>query len=186
MWDDIFGVEELAVLCGEDTNETLSTSLGGREKRSSLHLIVSSMSGGRSLVSVGCSDSPKAAVTLQDVGLMFMSFDLSPVPDVDAPLSMMMRSASLLIDVMECSWFATVRSFKSAFDDDGDFLNELFDGFIFFGDFSANGEMAGWTSYGDEFGADDSYAVEELCEPAVGVGDVMSTTFSSSNEVRLR
>jgi hypothetical protein len=64
-------------------------------------------------------------------------------------------------------------------------LNELFDGFIFFGDFSANGEMAGWTSYGDESGADDSY-VDEVCEPAVGVGDVMSTTFSSSNEVRFR
>ena len=41
-------------------------------------------------------------------------------------------------------------------------------------------------NYGDESGADDSYAVEEVCEPAVGVGDVMSTTFSSSNEVRLR
>ena len=149
-------------------------------------MIVSSMSGGRSPVSVGCSDSPKAAVTLQDVGLMLMSFDLSPVPDVDAPLSMMMRSASLLIDMMECFWFVTVRSFKFAFDDDGDFLNELFDGFIFFGDFSANGEMAGWTSYGDESGADDSYAVDEVCEPAVGVGDVMSTTFSSSNEVRFR
>ena len=39
MWYDIFGVEELAVLCGEDTYETLSTSLGDREKRSSLHLI---------------------------------------------------------------------------------------------------------------------------------------------------
>ena len=49
-----------------------------------------------------------------------------------------------------------------------------------------NGEMAGWTSYRDESGADDSYAVEEVCEPAVGVGDVMSTTFSSSNEVRFR
>ena len=39
MWYDIFGVEELAVLRGEDTNETLSISLGDREKRSSLHLI---------------------------------------------------------------------------------------------------------------------------------------------------
>ena len=39
MWHDIFGVEELAVLCFEDTNETLSTILGDREKRSGLHLI---------------------------------------------------------------------------------------------------------------------------------------------------
>ena len=97
-------------------------------------MIVSSMSGGRSPVSVGCSDSPKTAVTLQDVKLMFTSFDLSPVLDVDAPLSMMMWSASLLIDMMECFWFVTVRSFKFSFDVDGDFLNELFDGFIFLGD----------------------------------------------------
>ena len=39
MWYDIIGVEELAVLCGDDTDETLSTSLGDREKRSDLHLI---------------------------------------------------------------------------------------------------------------------------------------------------
>ena len=39
VWYDIFGVEELAVLCGKDTNETLSTSSGDREKRSSFHLI---------------------------------------------------------------------------------------------------------------------------------------------------
>ena len=39
MWYDIFGVEELAVLCGEDINKTLSTSLGDREKCSGLHLI---------------------------------------------------------------------------------------------------------------------------------------------------
>lgn len=65
------------------------------------------------------------------------------MPDVDAPLSMMMRSASLLIDIMECFWFVSVRSFKIAFDNDGDFLNELFDGFIFIGDFSVNGEMVG-------------------------------------------
>ena len=39
MWYDIFGMEELAVLCGEDTHETLKTSLGDREKCSSLHLI---------------------------------------------------------------------------------------------------------------------------------------------------
>ena len=39
MWFNIFGVEEFAVLCGEDIDETLSTSSGDREKRSGLHLI---------------------------------------------------------------------------------------------------------------------------------------------------
>ena len=105
---------------------------------------------------------------------MLMSFDLSPVPDVDAPLSMMMRSASLLIDIMECFWFVTVRSFKFAFDDDGDFLNELFDGFIFFGDFSANGEIAGWTSYEDE-------NVVDIPSPTPTAGsNTSSTAYESS------
>ena len=60
-----------------------------------------------------------------------------------APLSMMMRPASLLIDMVECFWFVTVRGFKFVSDDGGDFLKELFDDFVFLGDFSANGEMAG-------------------------------------------
>ena len=51
--------------------------------------IVGSMYGGRSPISAGWYVSLKAALTVHVDGQMFLSLLLSPVPDVDAPLSMM-------------------------------------------------------------------------------------------------
>ena len=49
--------------------------------------IVGSMYGGRSPISDGVIVSPKAALTVHVAGRMFFNVFLRPVPDVDAPLS---------------------------------------------------------------------------------------------------
>lgn len=50
--------------------------------------MVGNMYGGRSPISVGVMVSPKAALTVHDAGRRFLSLFLRPVPEVEAPLSM--------------------------------------------------------------------------------------------------
>ena len=91
----------------------------------SLMMMVGSMYGGRSPISVGLMVSPNAALTVHVDGLMFFSLPLCPVPDVDAPLSMMTLLPLASIDRMRWDGPSTwsrfmesglgLRSFGSAF-----------------------------------------------------------------------
>ena len=83
--------------------------------------IVWSMYGGRSPISDGLIVSPKAAFTVQDAGLRFFNLPLRPVPDVDAPLSMMVLFLSAAIARIRCEGPTACRKLKLA----GDFLRSL-------------------------------------------------------------
>ena len=77
--------------------------------------IVLSIKGGSSPISVGCADSPKAAVTLQLVGWRSLRVSLIPVPDVDAPLSMTTRCVLWDIDITVCPVVETSNRFSDGF-----------------------------------------------------------------------
>ena len=66
--------------------------------------MVESMYGGRSPISVGANDSPKAALTVHLVGLMLVSCPLCPVPDVEAPLSMIVLFIFFVMAITLWDW----------------------------------------------------------------------------------
>lgn len=53
-------------------------------------------------ISDGVKVSPKAALTVHDAGLMFFNLLLRPVPDVEAPLSMIILFSFAAIDRIRC------------------------------------------------------------------------------------
>lgn len=128
--------------------------------------IVSSMRGGKRPASFGCIASPNAAVTLHVVGLMLRSFDLSPVPDVDAPLSMMILSVSCCMERILCSGRFTVSKFIPDF---GDLSWWTLGDLVLAGDLERAGESLGCTSNGDVAGTGDASAGVDVSS-AVGVG----------------
>lgn len=85
---------------------------------------VGSMCGGRSPISVGVIVSPKAALTVHLAGLKFLSLLLSPVPDVEAPLSIMTLSVLVARDMTLCVGPSACRRFKVSVEDFRSFLRD--------------------------------------------------------------
>ena len=74
--------------------------------------MVESMNGGRSPISDGVMVSPKAAFTVHDAGHRFSNLFLRPVPDVEAPLSMITLFSFEAIHRTRCAGRTACRRFS--------------------------------------------------------------------------